>query len=182
MLRRNSMKLLYVTASAIFLTLIVGFLFVHNANSYPGDKVIELEEERTAKDKISMLEIEKLSSVLTVENENFGGIYVNEEGENVYLLKHKGSDDEKLIKSINPNANIEYVKYSEAEIREFQNVLLKRNDLGVQIVFAQNNKIEILVSKDMYEKNKAEILSGIDESIVTVKFGSFQFVDQTATI
>lgn len=178
-----SVKLVLLAASTVLLVGICGLLYMKNLSNQEAkvtEKVEEpfKEEERIANELEGMGELEKLASILTETNSNFGGIYINEKGENVYLLKHKGSNDEKLIKEMNPEAKIEYVKYSAAEIREFQDLLMQRSDLGVQLVFAENNRIELLISEEMYEKHKEQILDGIDESILTVRFGTFKVIDQ----
>lgn len=93
-------------------------------------------------------------------------------------VKNLNNQEAKVTKEMNPEAKIEYVKYSAAEIREFQDLLMQRSDLGVQFVFAENNRIELLISEEMYEKHKEQILDGIDESILIVRFGTFKVIDQ----
>ncbi|WP_010271874.1 chymotrypsin family serine protease [Paenibacillus senegalensis] len=172
-------------------------VYVHEGKEFRAIPGEVLEPPKDAVPNIvSKEEIEQLEKLEIVNNEriqveNIGQLYPDQYGGTnivddtpVYYIKGQDTELEKKIKSLDPEAQISYVKFSEKELDEIEAKLHERTELGVQFVIklVAINQVELMINEEVYNENKDELLRDIDPEAVKLRFGNYRFIDQSATI
>lgn len=156
----------------------------------PDPNAVELEADQ---DKIMAEqergdEIAKLKDIIK-ENapEHDGGSYIDEDGNVVYFLTSSNLELEKqliLASAMPEKVKINYVKYTENQLKEATNTISSLTDSGIVMgmVNIKENKVAIFISEKALNINRNQIIKHIPEDMIDWQLGEFRVVDQAATI
>jgi hypothetical protein len=133
-------------------------------------------------------DLEKLKKIVTsIAPEQDGGAYTDEEGNNVFLLTGKNPDLENKLKASSQQPDkvkVKYVKYSESQLNDTHQKMNNLTNLGITLLVTdiKQNKVNVLISEEALNKNKATILKNLDENMINWQIGDYKIVDQSAIL
>ncbi|RCW40847.1 hypothetical protein [Paenibacillus prosopidis] len=151
------------------------------AGPAPANAVTQTFEEGSALKTRLMDDRANIADMLSSEYSSiYAGTYTDDNGDNVFLLTELSVDTEKKVKVMSKfkdKIKFKTVKYTKAKLLESKEKLSSlAATLGLEAVGlnGKENKVNVYISKDVFDNKKQEVLKYIDEDMVNWIIGSLE--------